>query len=216
MTDLEKLYNGQQFPEIIEIVKNSFNCNYWKSLNEVKNNGNKIDRPVQLVMFLDSLWLVNDREECCKWTEVCLNEITNNLLLNFNKMSFLERQRNQKILEKCVLTLLKVIEETHLEKSKLIRLASNLSNLLRKEYNQTYYQQNQSNLLTSTNFHDTGFLRFTSSTDIWILLYYILEYYENNFLQSDSNNQEIDENDDDKLIPNSLIILFVAHDFLGR
>nr|XP_012218304.1 PREDICTED: calcineurin-binding protein cabin-1-like isoform X4 [Linepithema humile] len=207
--EIQHLYDEKKYMELSCILQDTFK--FAKQRHKLLvTNENIVDRVRQLVMLLDSLWQLQQYEECYVWAEACLNESWQNYLScsdeaeqkkwTSSTVTALEK------LEACTIQV-SVFVVKYLPESRLTRLVQNLVHIV---CHQLDVPENAVEMPLETVLP-------------WILLHYILQYEEDkerakaesykNKLHS-SHHSESDDEDDG--IPPSIMILFTAHEFIGR
>ncbi|XP_072762606.1 calcineurin-binding protein cabin-1 isoform X3 [Anoplolepis gracilipes] len=208
--EIQHLYDEKKYAELSYILQDTFK--FAKQRHKLLiNNENIVDRVRQLTMLLDSLWQLQQYEECYVWAEACLNESWQNYL---NSPDEVEQKKwtNSIVMalekmEVCTIEV-SVFIAKYLPESRLSRLVQNLVHIV---CHQLDVPENAVEMPLETVLP-------------WILLHYILQYEEDkerakvespykNKLHS-SHNSESDDEDDG--IPPSIMILFTAHEFIGR
>ncbi|XP_029179074.1 calcineurin-binding protein cabin-1-like [Nylanderia fulva] len=208
--EIQHLYDEKKYAELSYILQDTFK--FAKQRHKLMvTNENIVDRVRQLTMLLDSLWQLQQYEECYVWAEACLNESWQNYL-NSSDEAEQKKWTNSVVmalekLEACTIEV-SVFIVKYLPESRLSRLVQNLVHIV---CHQLDVPENAVEMPLETVLP-------------WILLHYILQYEEDkerakvespykNKLHS-SNHSESDDEDDG--IPPSIMILFTAHEFIGR
>lgn len=212
---LETLYNNQNYNEVIKILKQTFDNKF--SVNARK----KIDRPIQIFMFLHSLWFL-DKYECVSWAEVCFNEALSQYLRTCSQPDSSEHKRWTAIVTKCLVMIEACIKEETIIvvdriKETQIRFVENLTTVICHQFNHKPLDNDMKIPLETIK--------------PWILLHYILQREEHRVnakrhrhVKSSDSDDEVpktpksdeSEEEEDKDIPPSIQILFSAHEFLGK
>ncbi|XP_066593480.1 calcineurin-binding protein cabin-1-like [Prorops nasuta] len=209
--EIQSFYEEEKYKELSLILQDTFK--FSKQKNKIVSNTNEqlVDRVEQLFMLLDSLWRLQQYEECYVWAEACLNEAWHNYLNASD-------ETEQKKWTKSILTALEKLEACTIEVSAFVVKYLPESRLSRLVQNLVHFVCHQLNVSETT-------VEMPLETVLpWIILHYILQYeedkerakiemYDKNKSQ-DSNHSESDDEDDG--IPPSIMILFTAHEFIGR
>ncbi|KAL6431043.1 hypothetical protein ACFW04_007057 [Cataglyphis niger] len=208
--EIQHLYDEKKYAELSYILQDTFK--FAKQRHKLLiTNENIVDRVRQLTMLLDSLWQLQQYEECYVWAEACLNESWQNYLTSSDEAE--QKKWTSSIvmalekLEACTIEV-SVFIVKYLPESRLSRLVQNLVHIV---CHQLDVPENAVEMPLETVLP-------------WILLHYILQYEEDkerakvespykNKLHS-SHHSESDDEDDG--IPPSIMILFTAHEFIGR
>ncbi|XP_044577498.1 calcineurin-binding protein cabin-1-like [Cotesia glomerata] len=208
--EVQKLHEDKKFYELSLVLKDTFKFAKQQndSLTNVKLN---IDRKKQLSMLLESLWQLEQYEDCFMWGEICLHEAWQ----CYNNSS---DEADQKKWVPSVLNCLEKLESCiemvgssvvrHLSESKITRLV------------QTSVQI----LCHQLDVPDTAVEMPVESVTPWIILHHILQYEDDRERAKSrfsskakaADDPESDSDDEDKDIPAPIMLLFVGHDFLGR
>lgn len=172
---------------------------------------NIVDRVQQLSMLLDSLWQLQQYEECYVWAEACLNEAWQNYLNASD-------EAEQKKWTGSVLMALEKLEACTIEVSTFILRYLPETRLSRLVQILVHIVCNQLDVSDTT-------VEMPLETVLpWILLHYILQYKEDKErakVESSYKNRQHSSNysesdDEDEGVPASIMILFIAHEFMGR
>ncbi|XP_033185643.2 calcineurin-binding protein cabin-1 [Bombus vancouverensis nearcticus] len=207
--EIQNLYDEKKYAELAYILQDTFK--FAKQGNKFLSvNDNIVDRVQQLSMLLDSLWQLQQYEECYVWAEACLNEAWQNYL---NASDDIE----QKKWTRSVLMALEKLEACTIEVSTFVvkylpeaRLSRLVQNLVHIVCNQLDVSENTVEMPLETVLP-------------WILLHYVLQYKEDkerakaesSYKNKHSSNYS-ESDDEDEGVPASIMILFIAHDFMGR
>lgn len=207
--EIQNLYDEKKYAELAYILQDTFK--FAKQGNKFLSvNDNIVDREQQLSMLLDSLWQLQQYEECYVWAEACLNEAWQNYL---NASDDIE----QKKWTRSVLMALEKLEACTIEVSTFVvkylpeaRLSRLVQNLVHIVCNQLDVSENTVEMPLETVLP-------------WILLHYVLQYKEDkerakaesSYKNKHSSNYS-ESDDEDEGVPASIMILFIAHDFMGR
>lgn len=217
LSTVETLFEKRNFVEVVKILKETFS---HKNSTRFRT---KIDRPVQIFMFLHSLWLT-DQDECLVWSEACLNESLPIYLKTCAQPDSNEHKRWTLVVTKCLVIMEACIKENTVIivdgiKSTQTRLVENLTAII-------CHQVNSKSLDNKIPLE---------TIKPWIILHYVLQREEHRVQARrrlrrsktiDGSDDETEptkmprsdesEEDDDKDIPTSIQILFSAHEFLGK
>lgn len=207
---VQKLYEDKKYAELFPILQDTFKLT--KQTCEVFTNAKlNVDRIKQLSMLLDSLWQLEQYEDCFMWAEACLNEawqcyINSSLIVDQEKWSVSVLNSLDK-LELCVeLVGSSVIR--YLLDSKASRLVQTLVQIICHQADVT----------------DMPVEIPLNTTTPWILLHHILQHEDDKERAKSRTSpkskttdaQDSDSDDEDKDIPAPIMILFTGHDFLAR
>ncbi|XP_076237549.1 calcineurin-binding protein cabin-1 isoform X2 [Calliopsis andreniformis] len=208
--EIQNLYDEKKYAELAYILQDTFK--FAKQGNKLLSvSDNIVDRVQQLSMLLDSLWQLQQYEECYVWAEACLNESWQNYLNASDEME-------QKKWTGSVLIALEKLEACTIEVSTFVVKYLPETRLSRLVQNLVHIVCNQLDVSETT-------VEMPLETVLpWILLHYILQYKEDKERaktesshrnkQHGSNYSESD--DEDEGVPASIMILFIAHEFMGR
>ncbi|XP_076631383.1 calcineurin-binding protein cabin-1 isoform X1 [Colletes latitarsis] len=208
--EIQNLYDEKKYAELAYILQDTFK--FAKQGNKFLSvNDNIVDRVQQLSMLLDSLWQLQQYEECYVWAEACLNEAWQNYINAFDEIE-------QKKWTMSVLTALEKLEACTVEVSTFILRYLPENRLSRLVQNLVHIVCNQLDVSDTT-------VEMPLETVLpWILLHYILQYKEDKErakVESSYKNRQHSSNysesdDEDEGVPASIMILFIAHEFMGR
>ncbi|XP_054016613.1 calcineurin-binding protein cabin-1-like isoform X2 [Hylaeus anthracinus] len=208
--EIQTLYDEKKYAELAYILQDTFK--FAKQGNKLLSvTDNIVDRVQQLSMLLDSLWQLQQYEECYVWAEACLNEAWQNYLSA-------SEEADQKKWTGSVLMALEKLEACTIEASTFILKYLPETRLSRLVQNLVHIVCNQLDVSDTT-------VEMPLETVLpWILLHYVLQYKEDKerakvessykSRQHSSNHSESD--DEDEGVPASIMILFIAHEFMGR
>ncbi|XP_008547464.1 calcineurin-binding protein cabin-1 [Microplitis demolitor] len=208
--EVQKLHEEKKFYELSLILKDTFKFAKQQndSLTNVKLN---IDRKKQLSMLLESLWQLEQYEDCFVWAETCLHEAWQ----CYNNFS---DETDQKKWGSSVLNCLEKLEScVDISGSSVVRY---LAETKASRLVQTLVQI----LCHQLDVPDTAVEMPLESVTPWILLHHILQYEDDRERAKSRttskskavDDPESDSDDEDKDIPAPIMLLFVGHDFLGR
>ncbi|XP_078044095.1 calcineurin-binding protein cabin-1 [Augochlora pura] len=209
--EIQNLHDEKKYAELAYVLQDTFK--FAKQGNKLLSvSDNIVDRVQQLSMLLDSLWQLQQYEECYVWAEACLNEAWQNYLNSTDEVE-------QKKWTSSVLMALEKLEACTIEVSTFVLKYLPEARLSRLVQNLVHIVCNQLDVSETT----VGLPLETVLP--WILLHYILQYkedkerakvesaYKNR--QHNSNNYSESDDEDDG-VPASIMILFIAHEFMGR
>lgn len=200
---MTKLYHEHCYDKLIAILKDTI-------ITQATQISTDFDSPIrlstQMEVFLESLWSIESYEECVTWSEMFLKYALDNYLTSPID-SF--RQSEWGNLVTYTLTYIEgLINEESIE----ILLC----------LNKFYSRLVQSLLKIVVNQLDVPYDKYSSRTHPvstklpWIIMYHILQREEDLCPVRKSITDEHEEDELEDFIPNSLMIFFTAHDFLGR
>ncbi|KAF3422681.1 hypothetical protein E2986_06783 [Frieseomelitta varia] len=207
--EIQNLYDEKKYAELAYILQDTFK--FAKQGNKFLSvNDNIVDRVQQLSMLLDSLWQLQQYEECYVWAEACLNEAWQNYL---NATDDVE----QKKWTSSILMALEKLETCTIEVSTFVVKYLPETRLSRLVQNLVHIVCNQLDVSETT-------VEMPLETVLpWIILHYVLQYKEDkerakaesSYKNKHSSNYS-ESDDEDEGVPASIMILFIAHDFMGR
>ncbi|KOX69063.1 Calcineurin-binding protein cabin-1 [Melipona quadrifasciata] len=207
--EIQNLYDEKKYSELAYILQDTFK--FAKQGNKFLSvNDNIVDRVQQLSMLLDSLWQLQQYEECYVWAEACLNEAWQNYL---NATDDVE----QKKWTSSILMALEKLEACTIEVSTFVVKYLPETRLSRLVQNLVHIVCNQLDVSETT-------VEMPLETVLpWIILHYVLQYKEDkerakaesSYKNKHSSNYS-ESDDEDEGVPASVMILFIAHDFMGR
>ncbi len=201
---MNKLYHENNFPQLIAILKDAI-------INQASQKSVDYDSPVrlstQIEVYLESLWNIESFEECLVWSEKFLKYAVDNYLA---APSDTFRQTEWGDLVTYILTYIEALVDQ--ESIEIIlcldkyysRLIQTLSKIVVNQLDVPYDKNGSRTHPVSTKLP-------------WILLYHVVQREEDLQpvpkvgIDGREDDEEIEET-----IPNSLMIFFTAHDFLGR
>ncbi|KAG6802793.1 calcineurin-binding protein cabin-1 [Apis mellifera caucasica] len=207
--EIQNLYDEKKYAELAYILQDTFK--FAKQGNKFLSvNDNIVDRVQQLSMLLDSLWQLQQYEECYVWAEACLNEAWQNYL---NASDEIE----QKKWTTSILMALEKLKACTIEVSTFVVKYLPETRLSRLVQNLVHIVCNQLDVSETT-------VEMPLETVLpWILLHYILQYKEDkerakaeSSYKNKHNSNYSESDDEDEGVPASIMILFIAHDFMGR
>lgn len=200
---MSKLYHENSFDQLIAILKDTI-------VNQATQKSVDYDSPIrlstQIEVFLESLWNIESYEDCLIWSERCLKYALDNYLI---APSDTFRQTEWGDLVTYILTYIEALVnqesvEVLLSLDRFYsRLVQSLSKIVVNQLDVPYDKNSSRTHPVSTKLP-------------WIILYHILQREEEllpvqNGMHEGQEEEELEEN-----IPNSMMIFFTAHDFLGR
>lgn len=195
------LYEAGKFEEVLPILQDSFkNCQIQANKQEWTEMG--LDWAVHLVVLLETLWALENTEQCFTWAVLCLHEALKQFILytpgteDYEKWSL--------TIVKIIMTIEHVLKK---EGSSYLDILSEkaLSKLVQDIVQIIVHQLDDSNTAEDLPLN---------TTVPWILLHYILQREED---CGRGQRKSIDDDAADKEeVPASLMILFTAHNYLGK
>ncbi|KAI4485580.1 hypothetical protein M0802_012702 [Mischocyttarus mexicanus] len=208
--EIQHLYDEKKYAELSCVLQDTFKFARQKH-KLLSANQNIIERDKQLAILLDSLWQLQNYEDCYIWAEACLNESWQNYL---NACEDAEQKKWTRSVVNCLEKLeactkeISVFAVKYLPESCLSRLVQNLVHIV---CHQLDIPENALEMPLETVLP-------------WILLHYILQYEEDKeraksestYKNKSHNSHNSESDDEDDGIPPSIMILFIAHDFIGK
>ncbi|XP_043487375.1 calcineurin-binding protein cabin-1-like isoform X1 [Polistes fuscatus] len=208
--EIQHLYDEKKYAELSCVLQDTFKFARQKH-KLLSANQNIIERDKQLAILLDSLWQLQHYEDCYVWAEACLNESWQNYL---NACEDAEQKKWTRSVVNCLEKLeactkeISVFAVKYLPESCLSRLVQNLVHIV---CHQLDIPENALEMPLETVLP-------------WILLHYILQYEEDKeraksespYKNKAHNSHNSESDDEDDGIPPSIMILFIAHDFIGK
>lgn len=197
---MNKLYHENNYTQLIGILKNTI-------INEATRKSVDYDSPIrlstQIEVFLECFWNIESFEECIVWSEKFLKYALDNYLTAPNDTF---RQTEWGDLVTYILTYIEaLINEESIEILLCLdkyysRLIQSLTKIVVNQLDVPYDKNSSRTHPVSTKLP-------------WIIMYHIVQREEDLFpVQKIVNeDEELEE-----IVPNSLMIFFTAHDFLGR
>lgn len=203
LNSVNKLYHENSFSQLIAILKDTI-------INQATQKSVDYDSPVrlstQIEVFLESLWNIESFEECLVWSEKFLKYALDNYLTapsdTFRQtewgdmvtyiLTYIEALVNQESIE-----ILLCLDKFY------SRLIQSLSKIVVNQLDVAYDKNSSRTHPVSTKLP-------------WIILYHILQREEDFLPAQKSITDGREDEESDEMIPNSLMIFFTAHDFLGR
>lgn len=203
LNSVNALYHDNNFDQLIAILKDTI---ITQATQKTVDHDSPVRLSTQIEVFLESLWNIESFEDCTMWSEKLLKYAVDNYLAapsdTFRQtewgdmvtyiLTYIEALINQESVE-ILLCLGKFYS----------RLIQSLSKIVVNQLDVPY---------------DKNVVRaHPVSTKLpWIILYHLLQREED--LQSPQKEvSEVREDEEvEEAIPNSLMIFFTAHDFLGR
>lgn len=199
---MSKLYHENSYDQLISILKDTI-------VNQAIQKSVDYDSPIrlstQIEVFLESLWNLELYQDCLMWSERCLKYSLDNYL---TAPSDTFRQTEWGDLVTFILTYIEaLVNEESIEilsnlESFSSRLIQSLSKIVVNQLDVPYDKNSSRTHPISTKLP-------------WIILYHILQR-EEELLPIQNINEGREEGEFEENIPNSIMIFFTAHDFLGR
>ncbi|KAJ6646406.1 Calcineurin-binding protein cabin-1 [Pseudolycoriella hygida] len=203
LNSVNKLYHENDFDQLISILKDTI---VTQAIQKTSDYDSPIRLSTQIEVFLEALWKIESYEECLIWSEKFLKLSVDNYLA---APSDTFRQTEWGDMVSYVLTYIEaLIKEESVEillclEKMCSRLIQSLSKIVVNQLDVSYDKNGSRTHPVSTKLP-------------WIILYHILQREEDccPVQKYVADGREDDEAED--VIPNSLMIFFTAHDFLGR
>lgn len=214
LEEVHKLFDKGDFQAVIDLLIPTFR--QAQTRRKVSNDGNIPERYAQLCLLQDSLWKLNNYQECLNWGEVAFHEALNQymtVITASERTVWAETMGHLLMgLNKCVKLDEKLLDK--MEKSKLVRFANNLISLISLQ------------MIVAETILESDI----PIVSPWILLYILIRREELKIQAAEATDSE----DVKKLItetiakqtqqegdfalgmPSSLMLLFTAHECLGR
>uniref|UniRef100_T1JBG2 Uncharacterized protein n=1 Tax=Strigamia maritima TaxID=126957 RepID=T1JBG2_STRMM len=184
LEEVNCLFEAKEYQQVVELLTATFNQAQSKKIS----NKNIPERRIQLELLQESLWHLENVQECLRWSELAFNESLQQYLTLTEK-----QQKSNWIvtisklligLEKCISKDISCLEK--LEQECLVRFSHNLIQIISIQM----------------EFPDSN--TTFDSVYPWILLHKIIE------IKKESKDAYLPG------VPASLMLLYNAHDFLGR
>uniref|UniRef100_A0A1B0CHR0 Uncharacterized protein n=1 Tax=Lutzomyia longipalpis TaxID=7200 RepID=A0A1B0CHR0_LUTLO len=206
LNNVANLYKDNKFRELTVILKDSLiNC------TEVKNSDNTIMKiTTQFEVLLESLWNLEDFEECFRWSEKCLKYAVD-FFLTIPENSYRLKEWGDSV--NFILIYLEALLKQEgidilccLEQYEA-RLVQSLVKIVANQLDTPFEKNN-------TQVHAINF------KIPWILLHAFIQREEDRqhvvAKKIKSSSEASDQEDEEETMPNSILIFFTAHEFLGR
>lgn len=74
MSKLVDLFDSKKFDCIIRILKETFEVEQVENIASLDSAPGGADRPLQIILLLDSLWFKKEYVDCLNWSQKGLNE----------------------------------------------------------------------------------------------------------------------------------------------
>lgn len=193
LNEVQRLYDEKQYEKLSEILQETFRYQQSTSSGTNKVSENCPDRASQLGMLMDALWQTKKYQECFYWGEACCNEAFQKYLGSEDK----EQQKWATTIEKILAGLESCVTKSGLsvvDSPRLPRLVQNLMHMICHQLDAP----------------ETAVEMPIESVTPWILLQQIMQWEE-----SKGKGQGIDVVYED-LVPNSILLLFTAHEHLAK
>ncbi|XP_065356225.1 calcineurin-binding protein cabin-1-like [Calliphora vicina] len=202
VTNIPKLYEEGSW----DILANIIVVNIESSENNYDNECWLRDICAQIEILLQSFWIMASYENCLIWSEKCFHFAVSHYLQE-SKSSF-----RCSLLAQLINFITSYMEAIILNEGFHIVVAltkENLSRMVQDIIRILVYQFDGTFEKTSNHGHELNFKR------TWVILHQLVLREEN-----DSPNMINSKNDDtqdvNEMIPKSFLILFTAHDYLGK
>ncbi|XP_046803424.1 calcineurin-binding protein cabin-1-like isoform X3 [Lucilia cuprina] len=202
VSNIPKLYEEGSWDKLANIIK----VNIESSGNQYSNEGWLKDFCVQIEILLQSLWIMESYEDCLIWAEKCFHFAISNYLQESKssyRCSLLAQLINYitSYMEAIILN-----EGFHivavLSKANLSRMVQDVIRILVYQFDGTFDKN-------SNHGHEINFKR------TWVILHRLILREENDSPNT-LNAKTDDIQDVNELIPKSFLILFTAHEYLGK
>ncbi|XP_023231855.1 calcineurin-binding protein cabin-1-like [Centruroides sculpturatus] len=214
LEEVHKLYEKGDFQAVVDLLVPTFR--QAQTRRKISNDGNVPERYAQLCLLQDSLWKLKNYQECLTWGEVAFHEALNQYMtvITATERTVWAETMSHLLagLNRCVTLDEKLLDK--MEKSKLVRFANNLISLISLQ------------MIVAETILESDI----PIVSPWILLYILIRREELKIQAAEAN----DSKDAKKLItdtiakqtqqegdfalgmPSSLMLLFTAHECLGR
>lgn len=205
LNNVRTLYDEEKYDELVRVLEESL-----INSTEIKNSDNSIlDITTQFEVLLESLWNLEKFEECLKWSERCL-KYSCDIFLTIAIGSY--RQKEWADIINYILTYIQqlIFMESYeiilcLDKY-LSRLVQYLIKILSHQLDLPFDKNN--NIAHPINIKMP-----------WIILQQILQYDEDMEIPNKKKRRfhlsNGGDDEDEGSIPNSIMIFFTSHEFLG-
>lgn len=196
LSKVMELYERGCYEEVLLIVVDSFE--HCKNLAKNQEEEMSLDFAVQLSLILDTLWALDRIDSCLKWSLICLHEALKHYFRLTSASSDYDKWTMAvvKILS-CMEHILTNEGLTCLDSASSKELSQGLEDLIRIIGHQV-----------ETNAAEMPFGTIVP----WIIFHYILQREED----QGRGRAAIDKNKLYEEVPNSLMVLFIAHENLGN
>ncbi|XP_026332413.1 calcineurin-binding protein cabin-1-like [Hyposmocoma kahamanoa] len=196
LSKVMELYERGCYEEVLLIVIDSFE--HCKNLAKNQEEEMSLDFAVQLSLILDTLWALDRVDSCLKWSLICLHEALKHYFRLTSASSDYDKWTMAvvKILS-CMEHILTNEGLTCLDSASSKELSQGLEDLIRIIGHQV-----------ETNAAEMPF----GTVVPWIILHYILQREED----QGRGRAAIDKDKLFEEVPNSLMVLFIAHENLGN
>lgn len=196
LSKVMELYERGCYEEVLLIVVDSFE--HCKNLAKNQEEEMSLDFAVQLSLILDTLWALDRVESCLKWSLICLHEALKHYFRLTSASSDYDKWTMAvvKILS-CMEHILTNEGLTCLNAASSKELSQGLEDLIRIIGHQV-----------ETNAAEMPFGTIVP----WIIFHYILQREED----QGRGRAAIDKDKLFEEVPNSLMVLFIAHENLGN
>ncbi|KAK6618665.1 hypothetical protein RUM43_013056 [Polyplax serrata] len=198
LAEVVRLYEDESYQELTAILKDTFTStqntvsNYFKA-----QESELVDRQTQLAMLINGLYQLNEYKECIYWLETCCYEVVQKSCIQSTEEEvetwMVTFDRFLIAIEDC-LKLGKLTVTESLPQNRVSRFVQTLCHAICKEL------------------EDSD--RPPCPARPWILLNTILIGLEKQ--PGEAVEEDMEEDDDENDIPSSILILFTAHEYLGR
>lgn len=197
LSKVMELYERGCYEEVLSIVVDSFE--HCKNLAKNQEDEMSLDFAVQLSLILDTLWALDRVDSCLQWSLICLHEALKHYFRLTSASSDYEKWTMAvvKILS-CMEHILTNEGLTCLDSASAKELSQGLEDLIRIIGHQV-----------ETNAAEMPFGTIVP----WIIMHYILQREED---QARQLGRAAIYRDRIEQVPNSLMVLFIAHDNLGN
>lgn len=196
LSKVMELYERGCYEEVLLIVVDSFE--HCKNLAKNQEEEMSLDFAVQLSLILDTLWALDRVDSCLKWSLICLHEALKHYFRLTSASSDYDKWTMAvvKILS-CMEHILTNEGLTCLDSASSKELSQGLEDLIRIIGHQV-----------ETNAAEMPF----GTVVPWIIMHYILQREED----QGRGRAAIDKDRLYEEVPNSLMVLFIAHENLGN
>ncbi|XP_026763752.2 calcineurin-binding protein cabin-1-like [Galleria mellonella] len=191
------LYDRGCYEEVLTIILDSFE--HCKDIARNQEDDMSLDFAVQLSLILDAYWALNKVDECFKWSLICLHEALKHYFRYTTGSTDYEKWTLAVVKILCSMDHILTTEGLScLDAVSQKELSQGLDDLIRIIGHQV-----------ETNATEMPF----GSVVPWIVMHYILQREEDQGRGRTHNDKEKVSCDE---IPNSLMLLFIAHEQLGE
>ncbi|CAH0731319.1 unnamed protein product, partial [Brenthis ino] len=187
------LYRRGNYEEVLSIIIESFE--QCKMIARKQDEKISLDFAVQLYVIIESYWALNKIDCCIKWAFVCLHESLKIYLIVQSTTK--ENEKWSRTITKILYCIEHILETEGLSVLDMVsekELSQGIDDLIRLMSHQI-----------ETNLSDIPF----DTISPWIILHYILQREE------DQGRSRVNSDKNDA-VPNSLKVLFLAHEELGE